>query len=106
MATLEGMWPRTLTTHSAGKIFSVTGWKTGWTIGPKELIDDMNVIHSSSLYCTVRPTQIALAEGFQRESSLANDKSRSYIEELRNYLQGICLFSHLLIHVAYGYGTV
>ncbi|KAI6649195.1 tyrosine aminotransferase [Oopsacas minuta] len=87
MATLDGMWERTLTTHSAGKIFSVTGWKTGWTIGPKDLLDSIAVIHSSSLYCTVRPTQIALAEGFERESSLVNDPTRSYIEELRNYLQ-------------------
>ena len=91
MATLDGMWSRTLTTHSAGKIFSVTGWKTGWTIGPKELLDDISVIHSSSLYCTVKPTQIALAEGLNRESSLADDKNRSYIEELKRYLQGTCV---------------
>lgn len=29
MATLPGMWDRTLTVTSAGKTFSVTGWKIG-----------------------------------------------------------------------------
>jgi N-succinyldiaminopimelate aminotransferase len=29
LATLPGMWERTLTVTSAGKTFSVTGWKIG-----------------------------------------------------------------------------
>ena len=29
LATLPGMWERTLTLNSAGKTFSVTGWKIG-----------------------------------------------------------------------------
>ena len=96
MATLDGMWERTLTTHSSGKIFSVTGWKTGWTIGPRELLAATNLIHASSLYCTVRPIQIALAAGLEREKPLVNDKDKSYIEELRQYLQGRLLLLLLL----------
>src|SRR5690606_9315113 len=30
IATLPGMWERTITLGSAGKTFSVTGWKIGW----------------------------------------------------------------------------
>jgi len=37
-ATLPGMWDRTVTIGSAGKTFSVTGWRLGWSIGPKHLI--------------------------------------------------------------------
>ena len=38
LATLEGMAERTLTISSLGKTFSVTGWKTGWATGPRELV--------------------------------------------------------------------
>ena len=38
MATLPGMWERTLTVSSSGKTFSVTGWKIGWAVGPEALV--------------------------------------------------------------------
>ena len=34
MASLPGMWDRTLTISSAGKTFSCTGWKIGWVATP------------------------------------------------------------------------
>jgi N-succinyldiaminopimelate aminotransferase len=38
LATFPGMADRTLTISSAGKTFSVTGWKVGWASGPVELV--------------------------------------------------------------------
>src|SRR5215208_4783471 len=38
LATLPGMAERTLTISSLGKTFSVTGWKTGWEVGPPALV--------------------------------------------------------------------
>ena len=35
IATLPGMWERTLTLSSAGKTYSFTGWKVGWATGPR-----------------------------------------------------------------------
>ena len=35
LATLPGMAERTVTLSSAGKTFSVTGWKIGWATGPR-----------------------------------------------------------------------
>ncbi len=37
-AKLENMWERTLSVSSGGKTFSVTGWKTGWAVGPEHFI--------------------------------------------------------------------
>ncbi len=37
IATLPGMWERTLTLSSAGKTYSFTGWKVGWATGPAPL---------------------------------------------------------------------
>ena len=39
------MWERTLTIGSAGKTFSSTGLKLGWTIGPQHLIRSCQVVH-------------------------------------------------------------
>lgn len=38
LATLPGMAERTLTLSSAGKSWSVTGWKIGWATGPSDLV--------------------------------------------------------------------
>ena len=38
LCTLPGMAGRTLTISSLGKTFSATGWKTGWAVGPHELV--------------------------------------------------------------------
>jgi len=37
-ASLPDMWERTLTISSAGKTFSLTGWKVGWLVGHERLI--------------------------------------------------------------------
>ncbi len=45
IATLPNMWERTLTIGSAGKTFSSTGLKLGWTIGPENLIRSCQIVH-------------------------------------------------------------
>lgn len=45
IATLPNMWQRTLTIGSAGKTFSSTGLKLGWTIGPEHLIRLCQIVH-------------------------------------------------------------
>ncbi|XP_064644878.1 kynurenine--oxoglutarate transaminase 3-like [Lineus longissimus] len=39
MATLPGMWERTVTVGSVGKLFGMTAWATGYVIGPEHLIE-------------------------------------------------------------------
>ena len=43
IATLPDMYERTITVGSAGKTFSVTGWKLGWAIGPEHLLKNCQV---------------------------------------------------------------
>ena len=45
LATLPGMWERTLTLNSTGKTFSMTGWKIGYAIGPAHLNAALRTIH-------------------------------------------------------------
>ena len=82
------MWDRTLTVGSAGKSFSVTGWKArlrhneqtvryggsltrvgtsmttwrptqiGWVIGPRDLIGATLRAHSRIAFCVATPLQV------------------------------------------------
>lgn len=64
LATLPGMWERTITIGSAGKTFSVTGWKIGWAFGPEHLIRYAQLIHQTAVYTVATPLQEAVAEAF------------------------------------------
>lgn len=63
IATLPGMWDRTITIGSAGKTFSVTGWKLGWSIGPEHLIKHLQTVMQNTLYTCPTPLQEAVAQG-------------------------------------------
>src|ERR671928_2130006 len=61
LATLPGMAERTLTISSAGKTFSVTGWKIGWVHGPAELVEAVTTVKQFLTYVNGAPFQPAVA---------------------------------------------
>ncbi|MHA7295524.1 aminotransferase class I/II-fold pyridoxal phosphate-dependent enzyme [Arthrobacter sp. HLT1-21] len=63
IATLPGAADRTLTISSAGKTFSVTGWKIGWITGPRELISAVRTVKTFLTYSSGTPFQSAVAHG-------------------------------------------
>jgi N-succinyldiaminopimelate aminotransferase len=62
IATLAGMAGRTLTAGSAGKTFSVTGWKIGWLTGPAPLVAAARSVKQYLTYVSGAPLQPAVAE--------------------------------------------
>ncbi|CAF0838376.1 unnamed protein product [Adineta ricciae] len=72
MATLPNMWERTVTIGSAGKTFSSTGLKLGWTIGPKHLIRCCQIAHQDCVYtCPTLPQEV-VARCFEYERNRLN----------------------------------
>jgi len=67
VAELPGMWDRTITIGSAGKTFSVTGWKLGWAYGPEHLVKNCQVVHQNCVYACPTPIQEAVARAFELE---------------------------------------
>jgi N-succinyldiaminopimelate aminotransferase len=61
IATLPGMAERTLVTSSAGKTFSVTGWKVGWLHGPSDLVAAARAVKQFLTYVGGAPFQPAVA---------------------------------------------
>jgi N-succinyldiaminopimelate aminotransferase len=61
LATYPGMHERTLTISSAGKTFSVTGWKVGWACGPAELVAAVMTAKQFMTFTSGAPLQPAVA---------------------------------------------
>jgi N-succinyldiaminopimelate aminotransferase len=58
---------RTLTLSSAGKIFSLTGWKIGWVTGPADLVRAALGAKQWLTYTSAGPLQHAVAYGLEHE---------------------------------------
>ncbi|KAK3831420.1 MAG: aminotransferase class I and II [Linnemannia elongata] len=66
IATLDGLWERTITVGSGGKTFGTTGWRIGWLIGPKALVEPALAAHTRIVFCVNSPLQEAVAVGFEQ----------------------------------------
>jgi N-succinyldiaminopimelate aminotransferase len=60
LATFPGMRDRTIRISSAGKTFSVTGWKIGWALGTPELITSVTAVKQFLTYVSGAPFQPAV----------------------------------------------
>ena len=67
IATLPGMFERTLTLSSAGKSYSVTGWKVGWATGPAELVGAVLAAKQWLTFTSGAPLQPAVAHALDDE---------------------------------------
>jgi len=69
IATLPGMFERTLTVSSGGKTFNTTGWKIGWTSGPEELVVAARTAKQFLTYVNGAPFQPAIAAGLDLDDA-------------------------------------
>ncbi|TNE46623.1 MAG: aminotransferase class I/II-fold pyridoxal phosphate-dependent enzyme [Deltaproteobacteria bacterium] len=82
IATLDGMWERTITLSSVGKTFSVTGWKIGWAITSPALTDALQMGLQWVRFSVATPLQLASAEAIQASAT------NGYYDELTASYQG------------------
>ncbi|MGH3823212.1 MAG: pyridoxal phosphate-dependent aminotransferase [Pseudonocardiaceae bacterium] len=67
IATFPGMAQRTLSISSAGKTFSVTGWKVGWVCGPANLVAAARAAKQFLTFVGGAPFQLAVAHALSAE---------------------------------------
>ncbi|CAF0781071.1 unnamed protein product [Rotaria sordida] len=94
IGTLPNMWQRTLTIGSAGKTFSATGLKLGWTIGPENLIRLNQIVHQHTVYLCPTLSQEVVARCFEYELKRLNSSecyfnsvSKEFIEKRNQFAQ-------------------
>jgi N-succinyldiaminopimelate aminotransferase len=71
IASLPGMRERTLTISSAGKTFSVTGWKIGWVCAPPALVAAVRAVKQFLTFVNGAPLQPAVAQVLPLAEKLA-----------------------------------
>lgn len=77
MATLPGMAERTIKVGSAGKIFSLTGWKVGWLVAEAATLSDLVArAHQFLTFATAPNLQAAVAFGL--------DEGDAWIQPMRD----------------------
>jgi N-succinyldiaminopimelate aminotransferase len=65
LASLPGMQERTVLISSAGKTFSVTGWKIGWTCAPPELTTALRTAKQWMTFTNGHPFQHAIVTALE-----------------------------------------
>jgi N-succinyldiaminopimelate aminotransferase len=76
VASLPGMAERTIKVGSAGKIFSLTGWKVGWMVAAPELASVAARAHQFLTFSTAPNLQAAVVYGLEQGDA--------WIEPMRN----------------------
>ena len=65
IATLPGMWERTITISSGGKTFNTTGWKIGWACAPAPLLHAVRMAKQLFTFAGGTPFQTAISIGLR-----------------------------------------
>jgi aminotransferase len=62
IATLPGMWERTITVNSFSKSWNISGWRLGYVYGDARLVSALNKPNNIFYVCSPTPLQRALSE--------------------------------------------
>ena len=81
-ATLPGMSERTITISGYSKTFSITGWRIGYSIAPRQWSQAMSYFNDLVYVCAPAPLQIGVAKGIlELPESFYQQISRDYIKK-------------------------
>jgi len=85
IASLPGMWERTIFLHGFSKAFAMTGWRIGYACGPAPLIEAMMKVHQYSMLCASIISQEAAIEALLRGEE-AMKKMREQYHRRRDFI--------------------
>lgn len=77
IASLPGMWERTICCSSLSKTYSITGWRLGYIVACEELMERCKKIHDFLTVCAPSPLQEAIIAGLEAPMS--------YYKELQDH---------------------
>jgi len=92
IASYAGMYERTLTMYTFSKKFAMTGWRLGASIGPKEVIEQINRLNVNMESCTTHFVQYAGLAGLnapKEETQEILDTLKARRDALVGILDGI-----------------
>lgn len=75
---------RTFLVASFGKLFHITGWKTGYCIAPEWLTNELRKVHQFNVFCVNTPVQYGLAEFLKNKDEYL--KLPEFFQNKRDFL--------------------
>ena len=85
IASLPGMWERTIVVSGFSKAFAMTGWRLGYALGPAMIIEQMTKIHQFAIMCAPTTSQYAAIAAMKDcDRDVAN--MRESYDQRRRYL--------------------
>ncbi len=85
IATLPGMWERTITVNSFSKSWNISGWRLGYCYGGGGLISRVNTVANIVYVCPATPLQSALSKVLMKDSSYY-DRLRTSFDAKRAFM--------------------
>ncbi|MDR0248612.1 MAG: aminotransferase class I/II-fold pyridoxal phosphate-dependent enzyme [Oscillospiraceae bacterium] len=89
IASLPGMFERTVSCSSLSKTYSVTGWRLGYIIAPEAVIDVAKKVHDFLTVGAAAPLQEAAAVGLRFGDGYYRALLREYTEKRELFLNGL-----------------
>ena len=77
MATLPGMFERTISCSSLSKTYSITGWRLGYTIAPAQITERIKEVHDFLTVGAAAPLQEAVVTALNFDDSYYDESSTS-----------------------------
>lgn len=78
MNSLPGMWERTISCSSLSKTYSITGWRLGYAIAPKEIMDLIKQYHDFNTVGASSPLMEAAVAGLELPWPYYDDFRKHY----------------------------
>ncbi|MDR0838882.1 MAG: aminotransferase class I/II-fold pyridoxal phosphate-dependent enzyme [Oscillospiraceae bacterium] len=89
IATLPGMWERTISCSSLSKTYSITGWRLGYVIAPEVIIDTAKKVHDFLTVGAAAPLQEAAVVALNFPDSYYDGLRAEYTEKRELFLRGL-----------------
>lgn len=88
IASIDGMWERTVTVNGFSKSFSMTGWRLGYACGPRPLMDQITKIHQFAIMCAPTTSQFAAIEALRNGDEAVEAMIEEYDRRRRLMVSG------------------
>ena len=85
IASIEGMRERTIVVNGFSKSYSMTGWRLGYVLAPKQIMDQIKKIHQFVVMSAPTPSQYAAIEALKHGDEDIENMKKEY-DRRRKYL--------------------
>src|SRR3984893_15159080 len=87
--SLPGMAERTVIIDGFSKSFAMTGWRLGYAIAPRDVIDAMDLLVLNTFTCTAEFTQVAAIEALRDSTDAVNAMAAEYRKRRDLFVAGL-----------------